>query len=371
MGHLDSANWEKYYPKDLIINPTPEILAANSATDKNNFTFVAPNLKTNSTYSFQFKYVFEDGEESTEWSPTYTVFTSNIAVLPKPKLTAANISYFQGILKVTWDGTDYNGTSYGNGFSRILIWVRDNTIPGQLFKIVGELSKPGTWSLAVPPKSQTVKLTAVSVNGEESAYSDEFTITPVVAAPVAVTSVTPAWSGTDFTISFTHNTSAVENEYLKEYLITLNTATSGTKVFSMPPVPGSSQKFSLSLERNQAAFGTAETTFSGTIQTLDIYGNKGTAVSFSNTAYASVLQTPAIVAAATTNGYTVSYTAQTSNTFKSISIEEVVSSSLIPSGLTTISLKSMIKFLKSPNKFTYSSILECIFSKFGNLSNLG
>jgi hypothetical protein len=33
--------------------------------------------------------------------------------------------------------------SYGNGFSRILIWVRDNTIPGQLFKIVGELSKPG------------------------------------------------------------------------------------------------------------------------------------------------------------------------------------------------------------------------------------
>ncbi len=332
MGHLDSANWEKYYPKDLIINPTPEILAANSATDKNNFTFVAPNLKTNSTYSFQFKYVFEDGEESTEWSPTYTVFTSNIAVLPKPKLTAANISYFQGILKVTWDGTDYNGTSYGNGFSRILIWVRDNTIPGQLFKIVGELSKPGTWSLAVPPKSQTVKLTAVSVNGEESAYSDEFTITPVVAAPVAVTSVTPAWSGTDFTISFTHNTSAVENEYLKEYLITLNTATSGTKVFSMPPVPGSSQKFSLSLERNQAAFGTAETTFSGTIQTLDIYGNKGTAVSFSNTAYASVLQTPAIVAAATTNGYTVSYTAQTSNTFKSISIEEVVSSSLTDPG---------------------------------------
>ncbi len=332
MGHLDSANWEKYYPKDLIINPTPEILAANSATDKNNFTFVAPNLKTNSTYSFQFKYVFEDGGESTEWSPTYTVFTSNIAVLPKPKLTAANISYFQGILKVTWDGTDYNGTSYGNGFSRILIWVRDNTIPGQLFKIVGELSKPGTWSLAVPPKSQTVKLTAVSVNGEESAYSDEFTITPVVAAPVAVTSVTPAWSGTDFTISFTHNTSAVENEYLKEYLITLNTATSGTKVFSMPPVPGSSQKFSLSLERNQAAFGTAETTFSGTIQTLDIYGNKGTAVSFSNTAYASVLQTPAIVAAATTNGYTVSYTAQTSNTFKSISIEEVVSSSLTDPG---------------------------------------
>lgn len=332
MGALDAANWEKYYPKDLIINPTPEILAANSATDKNNFTFVAPNLKVNSTYSFQFKYVFEDGSESTEWSPTYTVFTSNVAVLPKPKLTAANISYFQGILRVTWDGTDYNSTSYGNGFSRILIWVRDNTVSGQLFKIVGELSKPGTWSLAVPPKSQTVKLSAISVNGEESAYSDEFTITPVIAAPVSVTGVTPAWSGTDFTINFTHNTSATENEYLKEYLVTLNTATSGTKVFSLIPVPGSSQKFSLSLERNQAAFGTAETAFSGTIQTLDIYGNKGTATSFSNTAYVSVLQAPTIIAAATTNGYTVSYTAQTSNTFKSISIEEVVSSATTDPG---------------------------------------
>ena len=332
MGHLDSANWDKYYPKDLIINPTSEILAANTASDKNNFTFVAPNLKTNSQYSFQFKYVFEDGEESTEWSPTYTVFTSNIAILPKPKLTIANVTYFQGILNVTWDGTDYNGTGYGNGFSRILIYVKDNTASPSVFRIVGELTKPGTFSIPLPPKSHTVKITAISVNGEQSDYSDEFTITPVLSPPLAVTNVTPSWSGTDFTVSFTHTPSNSLNEYLKEYLITLNTATSGTKIFSLLPVPGSTQKFSLSLERNQAAFGTAETAFSGTIQTLDIYGNKGAAVSFSNTAYASVLQSPTIVAAATTNGYTVSYTAQTSNTFKSISIEEVVSSSLTDPG---------------------------------------
>lgn len=322
---LDSGG--AYVPKDLLKDTGAASVAANAAADKNVFTFVAPNLKTNSVYSFQFKYVFEDGVESDEWSPTYTVFTSNIATLAKPKLTAGNISYFQGILRVTWDGTDYNNTAYGNGFSRILIWVRDNTVPGQLFKIVGELSKPGTWSLAVPPKSQTVKLTAISVNGEESAYSDEFTITPVISAPIGVTGITPAWSGTNFTLTFTHDPSNSANEYLKEYLITLNTATSGTKTFSLLPVSGTTQKFALSLAQNQAAFGTAEKAFSGTIQTLDIYGNKGSAISFANTAYVSALITPTLTVSAITNGYSVSYPTQTSNTFQFISVEEVVSSS--------------------------------------------
>jgi len=321
---LDSGG--AYIPEDLLKNTSSASVAANSATDKDVFTFTAPNLKINSAYAFQFKYVFEDGVESDEWSPTYMVFTGNVAVLPRPKLTSANVSYFQGILRVTWDGTDYNNTAYGNGFSRILIWVRDNTVPGQLFKIVGELSKPGTWSLAVPPKSQTVKLSAISVNGEESAYSDEFTITPVIAAPVAVTGVTPAWSGTNFTLTFTHDPSNSSNEYLKEYLITLNTGTSGTKTFSLLPVSGTTQKFALSLAQNQAAFGTAEKAFSGTIQTLDIYGNKGSAISFANTAYVSALTTPTLTVSAITNGYSVSYPTQTSNTFQFISVEEVVSS---------------------------------------------
>ncbi len=199
-----------YFPTDLAKT------ANDLPTNQDYFVVPVTNLKIDSTYSFQFQWVYPDGDVS-DWSPGYSVLTALIATLPKPKLTSANISYFQGILRVTWDGTDYNSTSYGNGFSRILIWVRDNTTPGQLFKIVGELSKPGTWSLAVPPKSQTVKLTAVSVNGEQSEYSDEFTITPVIAAPVAATGLTAAWSGTDFTINFTHNTSAAENEYLKEY----------------------------------------------------------------------------------------------------------------------------------------------------------
>ena len=330
MGALDEANWQKYYGGG---NYYPDDLNKDNKvkTGQDYFTIPVVDLKTNQSYSFNFQWVYPDGTVS-DWSDGYVLYTSNIATLPKPKLTSANVTYFQGILNVAWDGTDYNSTSYGNGFSRILIWIRDNSQASPLFRIAGELSKPGTFRLALSPKSHTVKLTAISVNGEESQYSDEFTFTPTITPPVAATGVTPAWSGTDFTVTFTHTPSNSSNEYLKEYLITLNTATSGTKIFSLLPISGSTQKFSLSLEQNQAAFGTAETAFSGTIQTLDIYGNRGTATSFSNTTYVSVLQAPTIIAAATTNGYTVSYTAQTSNTFKSISIEEVVSSATTDPG---------------------------------------
>lgn len=319
---LDS--YGQYKPVDLINNANSGVLAANSVADKDKVQVTADKLKIGTPYLFQFQYVFPDGTLS-EWSPTYFVPTAAIAALTKPKLTSANISYFQGILKVTWDGTDFNGTAYGNAFSKILIWIRDNSDSSPLFKILGELTRPGTFQIAVPPKSQTVKIQALSIDGAFSVYSDDFTITPVVAAPTAPTGLTPAWSGTDFTLSFTSDPSASANEYLKEYLITLTASDNQTKVFSLVPKSGTSQKFSLSLQENQAAFGAASQSFSGSIQTLDIYGNKGTAVTFTNTAYVSALTVPTLTVSAITNGYSVTYPTQTSNTFQFISIEEIES----------------------------------------------
>jgi hypothetical protein len=314
-----------YKPADLLNNANAAVLAANSVADKDKVQVTADKLKIGTPYLFQFQYVFPDGTLS-EWSPTFFVPTAAIATLAKPKLTSANISYFQGILKVTWDGTDFNGTAYGNAFSKILVWIRDNSDPSPLFKILGELTRPGTFQIAVPPKSQTVKIQALSIDGAFSVYSDDFTITPVVTAPSAPTGLTPAWSGTDFTLSFTSDPSASANEYLKEYLVSLTASDNQTKVFSLVPKSGSSQKFSLSLQENQAAFGAASQSFSGSIQTLDIYGNKGTAVTFNNTAYVSALTVPTLTVSAITNGYSVTYPTQTSNTFQFISIEEVQSS---------------------------------------------
>lgn len=306
-------------PKDLQVTPQPD-------TDKNYFNFKAVGLKTNQAYSIKFQWIYEDGTLS-DWSPGYVAFTNNIATPNKPKLTSGNISYFQGILKVTWDGTDFNNTTYGNGFSRVLVWIRDNSDSTPTFKILGELTKPGVFQIAVPPRSQTVKLTAITVNGEMSPYSDDFTITPILTPPSDPTGLSASWSGTDFTVSFNSDPSSSANQYLKEYLVTLTASDNQVKVFSLLPKSGSSQKFSLSLQENQAAFGAASQSFSGSIQTLDIYGNKGAITPFSSSAYVSSLTTPTLTVSAITNGYSVSYPTQTSNTFQFISIEEVVSSS--------------------------------------------
>ena len=97
MSALDAANWEKYYPKDLIVNPTTENLAANTATDKNNFTVVVPNLKIDSTYTFQFQYVFEDGVKS-DWSPGKFIATNTESVPPAPTVTVTGGA---GFIKVS------------------------------------------------------------------------------------------------------------------------------------------------------------------------------------------------------------------------------------------------------------------------------
>lgn len=78
---------EQYYPKDLIINPTAEILAANTASDKNNFTVVVPDLKIDSAYTFQFQYVFEDGVKS-DWSPSKLVVIGAEPLPGAPVITA-------------------------------------------------------------------------------------------------------------------------------------------------------------------------------------------------------------------------------------------------------------------------------------------
>jgi hypothetical protein len=98
MSARDAANWEKNYPNDLNKNKQVK-------TGKDYFTIPVVDLNINSAYAFQFRWIYSDGEAS-PWSDGYVAFTGAVATPNKPKLTAANISYFQGILKVTWDGTD-------------------------------------------------------------------------------------------------------------------------------------------------------------------------------------------------------------------------------------------------------------------------
>ena len=74
---LDSTG--KYVPKDLQITSQPD------SVDKDKFKIVIDNLKIDSSYAFQFQYVFPDGELS-DWSPGYTLLTNTESVPTAPSV---------------------------------------------------------------------------------------------------------------------------------------------------------------------------------------------------------------------------------------------------------------------------------------------
>lgn len=301
-------------------------------SDKNYYLVKISGLKLYTLYDAKFQWSFQDqalnDRVKSIWSNGFTINTLNIAALPKPKLLSTDIKRSQGNIVITWSGVDSTNTAYGSAFKRIDVYVKNNSDTSPYFQLLGFIDKVGgAFAFPANPNSYTIRLNAISLIGDQSLASDEFTVSAITDAPSVPAGLTAVWSGTDFAVSFTHDTTSSANQYLKEYIVKLiPPSPTGFKEFTLTPTSGSSQKFSLSLEANQAAFGDAQTQFSGSIVSVDIYGNKSTPVSFTNTIYVSPLSTPTITALAIANGYTVSYPTQTSNVFNLISIEEVESS---------------------------------------------
>lgn len=302
-------------------------------SNKDYYLIKVPGLSLYNLYTAKFQWSFQEQSLNDRvknvWSPGFTINTLNLPSLTKPKLLATDIKRAQGNIVITWSGVDSSNAAYGSGFKRIDVYVKNNADASPYFQLLGFIDKVGgAFAFPANPNSYTIRLTAINLLGDQSVASDEFTVSAITDAPSIPSGLTPAWSGTDFTVAFTHDTAAAGNIYLKEYIVKLTPPSpTPSKEFSLTPTTGSSQKFSLSLEVNQAAFGDAQTQFSGSITSVDIYGNKSAPVLFTNTPYVSPLAVPTITASAISNGYTVSYTAQTSNVFNLISIEEVESSS--------------------------------------------
>jgi hypothetical protein len=316
MSARDAANWEKYYPDDLNKNN-------NVKTGQDYFTIPVINLKVDQLHSFNFQWVYPDGKVG-PWSDGITLRTARIPTLGPPKFLNTDLTYFNGQLIITWNGQDATGQAYTKAFDRVNVYIKDETLIGSPYRLVGFLKSAGTIRVAVPPVAHSVKLTVVSVDGVESDFSTAQFETPKLVPLTLPTSVSGSWVGTNFRVSFSHNPS---EEYFSYYKVTI-TGGGSSKVFDVPPLPGtSSQSFTLSLSQNRAAFGVPQTSFSGSVSTVNIYGNEGSSVSFSSSAYANTLPAATIVASAISNGYSVSYTTPSDATFDKIEIEEVESSS--------------------------------------------
>lgn len=307
---------EKYYPDDLNKNN-------QTKTGQDYFTIPASDLKVGQQYSFNFQWVYPDGKKS-PWSDGLTLTAANLPDLIAPKFLNTDLSYFNGQLVITWNGQNASGQAYTKAFDRINVYVKDETLIGSPYRLVGFFKSAGTIRVAVPPRAHSVKLTVVSINGTESDFSTAQFETPKLVPNTLPTGLAPVWVGTNFKLPFVHNPS---EEFFGYYKVTL-TAGGVSKVYDVAAVPGTTnQSFTLSLSQNRAAFGIPQTSFTGSIKVVNIYGNESSSVSFSATNYANTLPAATIVATAISNGYSVSYTTPADATFDKIEIEEVESSS--------------------------------------------
>lgn len=153
-------------------------------------------------------------------------------------------------------------------------------------------------------------------------------ITTPTYAPSSVSSIIPAWSGSNFTLSFTHDPSASENANLSHYKIIL-ISSGGTAYIEHPFKAGtSSQFYTVAVNKNSSPFNTRVNAISGSITAVDKDNNESAPVSFPLTTRTSSLPTPVITATAINNGYSIAYTTPSKEQYPEydhIEIEEVQS----------------------------------------------
>jgi hypothetical protein len=185
MSSLDAANFEKYYPKDLIINPTSEILAANTATDKNNFTVVVPNLKISSDYAFQFQYVFEDGVKS-DWSNSYTLTTAGYVT----KLTKPTVTVTPATLGYTVSYTKQTDKNFEHAIIEESV-SNSNTAPTSGWTEVSVSSTNPTTITVGDTLKRWVRVKLIDKILGNTPYSDPVSVTPVDPVAAAIDNIAP------------------------------------------------------------------------------------------------------------------------------------------------------------------------------------
>jgi hypothetical protein len=290
------------------------------------FIVTIPGLIPGTIYPLEFRYKYKDGTFGEDWSAV-KVITAPSESVPLPP-SPAIVSYSQGIITVKWDGKNSTGGNYPATLDKIEVYIKWAADADNLYVSKGSIpATGGELSIPVLPGEYNIKLRSVSKTGMWSGFNQVINVTAKADAPGLPTVIVPAWSGTDFTIGFNSDPSAPANSYLSFYLIKL-TATDNTSAdFTLRPTVGTSQKFSLSLSANRATFGVPQTSFSGSVSTVDIYGNVGSPVTFGAHVYVNNLPAPVLAVTEMVEGYTVSYPTPADTTFSLIEIQEVESTS--------------------------------------------
>lgn len=173
-----------YIPEDLLRDTSANSIAANAAADKDVFTFTAPNLKIDSNYVFQFKYVFEDGTESDQWSPGYFLNTSTEQVPGAPVATVPSTAI--GSIPVTLSAFPANA-------KRVDIYIIGGVYGTG--KVADSFFGAGTKNIPVTAGVYQVSLIAVTPSGINGDPTNTFTITITNVVTEDTTAPDPIVSG--------------------------------------------------------------------------------------------------------------------------------------------------------------------------------
>jgi len=113
-----------------------------------------------------------------------TVNTLRIPSLPIPKLSSTDVVREGTYLKVTWQGFDSSGGQYGNTFKRINVYIKNNSDSNPHWTPLGFINTPTeSFKLPINTASYSARITVVSALGDESSWSDEYTV-PAYAGTV-------------------------------------------------------------------------------------------------------------------------------------------------------------------------------------------
>ena len=288
------------------------------------FIVTIPGLIPGTIYPLEFRWKYKDGTFGEDWSAVKTI-TAPAESVPQPPSPAV-VTYSQGIITVKWDGKNATGGTYPATLDKIEVYIKWAADADNLYVSKGSIpATGGSINIPVLPGDYNIKLRSVSKTGAWSGFNQVVNVTAKADAPVVPTSIVPAWSGTDFTVTFNSNPASTGNEYLSFYLIKLTATDGTTRDFTLRATNAASQKFALSLAENTAAFGVPQTSFAGSVSTVDVYGNIGTAVTFGAHVYVNNLPAPTITVTEAVEGYTVSYTTPADKDFSKIEIQEVES----------------------------------------------
>ena len=164
MGALDAANWEKYYGSGASF---PDDLNKNNQvkTGQNYFTVPVTNLIIDSTYSFQFQWVYPDGDVS-DWSPGYFVNTNTEGVPGAPSVTVPSTAI--GNIPVTLSTFPANA-------KRVDIYIIGGVYGTG--KVADSFFQAGTKNIPVAAGVYQVSLITVTPSGINGDPTNTFTIT--------------------------------------------------------------------------------------------------------------------------------------------------------------------------------------------------